>query len=121
MRGNYVKGAWDEVSDAALDTQGALLDGSGRLGGYWPVDAAMDREQAAAYALLQASGDPRAKAALERLLRAEEYEEANEERVRGGAAAVSRAEGHNRRVVGIAEEGRVRARDAQRPVGRRAA
>lgn len=112
-RGNYAHTVWDTLSEAALDTQAAVLDGQDYLGRYGPVDEAMDRRQEQAYALLRASECPQARAALASLMEAEEYEAINEANVRGGAGAVERAEAHNRRVVAVAEQERVAARDEQ--------
>ena len=120
--GNYKKGAWDGVSEEALDTEAHLLAAEASLADFTVSDVVMDRFQEEAYRLIceaiKKASEPLTRdllrKALASLQQAEEVEEEIAELVHGGQGGIAGARSHNHTVIAVAQENRQEAAQAQR-------
>ena len=120
--GNYRKGPWDGVSEQALDTEASHSIADSNLGLFGETDEQMDRNQQVGYVYVRwakiNTTEPLIKKALQNAEvafgQAERWEALNEENVADGHGAVKRARISNHGVIGIAEDNRRAAAQAQR-------
>ena len=114
---NYKKGAWDGVSEEALDTEANLLAAEASLEDFNLSDNVMDRFQEEAYRLIceaiEKASEPLTRDLLRKALlsfqQAEEVEDEIVQMVRGGQGGIAGARSHNHVVIGMAEENRQQA------------
>ena len=126
--GNYRKGPWDEVSEAALDTAAnhsiahsnlRLFDGVDANIDFWQgmVDRRLELIAANLDSPMVRHWTTEAQQARQQV---ELWKAINEDNVHDGHDAVKRARVHNGQVIGIAETERRAAARAQVPRNRRA-
>ena len=120
--GNYRKGVWDSVSETALDTEASHSIADSNLRMFGDTDEQMDSNQQVGYAFVRWARENSTEATVCRALdqalsafgQAEIWESLNEENVADGHGAVLRARQSNHGVIGIAEDNRRAAAQAQR-------